>query len=149
MKTLTINEMVNVLEELGIEYEVDNIVDTMYNSYGDIWNIEGYEYLILDEDEVDEALIENISETLWAFSSDFLSSITRLDVSIFEAIQSNGRCESNNEVIEALLKGTNVSMQNLVDEATMWDGRGHFLSSYDGEELEVSTDEGLLLLYRV
>jgi hypothetical protein len=49
-------------------------------------------------------------------------------------------CESANPIIEALIE----DMDHFVSDAISSDGRGHFISRYDGEENE----EGEFYIYR-
>jgi len=96
------------------------------------------DYLVLTDDEADEKAAEYIKESLWAFNAIFLSDVTGFDVSIFEAVQANDKCEDNNEAI-AQLVGDN--LQELIDQAISSDGRGHFLNTYDGDETEFNCFE--------
>ena len=57
-------------------------------------------------------------------------------------IQFNGKFESNNSAIKSLIE----DIQHLIDDAVRCDGRGQFLASYDGDEIEL---EGGLFAYRV
>jgi hypothetical protein len=54
------------------------------------------------------------------------------------------QCEGCNEAIFALIGDFN----HFVDDASAADGRGHFLSSYDGEEQEVKIGKTMYFLYR-
>jgi len=101
------------------------------------------EYLVLTESEADAMASEQIKESLWAFDADFLSGKTNIDFQVFEAIQKNERCESNNPAIASIIVGT-CGMDSFVHSAISADGRGHFLSSYDGDENEV----GEFFIYR-
>ena len=105
--------------------------------------LESGDWVLLDDTEADEKLTELIEESIWAFNPTFLSSITGIDSGVFEAVQNNGRCESNNEALLKIVEAT-CGIDYLVNEAVMWDGRGHFISSYDGHEYEV----GDYFLYR-
>jgi hypothetical protein len=113
------------------------------------YEIDGVDYLVLTEDEADEKVKEYIEETLWAFSPTFLSSVTGVDEIVFEAIQDNGKCEGNNDAIMSILDATDTSICDVAEEAIRWDGRGHFLSSYDGEETEVYVDGEYYYCYRI
>lgn len=116
---------------------------------GENYVIDGIEYLVLTDSEAEDKVVDYISDTLWAFSSSFLASVTGVDESVFIAIQDNGNCESNNEPIRSILDATDTSMSEVAQEAISWDGRGHFLSSYDGEETEVYADGEYYYCYRV
>lgn len=94
------------------------------------------EYLILTDEEADEAAEEYIEESLWAFQADFLSAyINRLRPEHIRKIQE--LYEDANEPIQALVGDR---FDELVQDAIASDGRGHFLSPYDGEENEVWPD---------
>ena len=111
--------------------------------------IDGIDYLVLTDSEADDRVAEYIEDTLWAFSPNFLSSVTGVDKSVFEAIHDNGECEDNNSAIMSILDATYTSMSEVVQEAISWDGRGQFLSQYDGEEIEVYADGEYYYCYRI
>jgi hypothetical protein len=107
-------------------------------SYGDnVYEAEGDEYLVLTEDEANELAAERIKESLWAFNAEFISSHTKhgLDDDQIEALkQMQGKlCENANSIVEALIE----DLDHFIEDAIRSDGRGHFISSYDGEEYEV------------
>lgn len=89
-------------------------------------------YLILTDEEADEKCAEYIKDSLWAFNPSFLSGETGIDISVFEAIQSNGKCEDNNDAIESCID----DMDSFIESAISADGRGHFMNTYDGNENE-------------
>ena len=112
---------------------------------------ENGDHIVLTDSEADEKAEECIETTLWAFNASFLSEVTGFDVSIFEAIQSNGKCEDNNKAILQLV-GDNIGL--LVQEAISLDGRGCFLNKYDGNEGEFNCkdytgDNEYLFVYRI
>jgi hypothetical protein len=100
------------------------------------------EYLVLTDSEADEKTREYILDSVWAFNPNFLASHAKegIDEDVIKAIQDNGKCESNNKALTALLD----DVDHFVNDAIRSDGRGHFLSSYDGEENE----EGQFFIYR-
>jgi hypothetical protein len=98
-------------------------------------------YLVLTEDEADIAAWEAISQSLWAFNAEFLAGITDLPELVFKALQ-NEMSEDANETIRQLVGD---KFDDLVSEAISSDGRGHFMSSYDGKEEEV----GEYFIYRM
>ena len=92
------------------------------------------EYLYAENDEAaDNACKEYIREMLWAFNADFLSEYTPkgVDAGVIRILQ--GRCEDSNEYIYSLVSD---NFDRLVEGAIASDGRGHFLSGYDGEETD-------------
>lgn len=101
-------------------------------------------YEILTDDEANERCKDYILETLWAFNADFLAGETGIDSAVFEAIQGNGKCEDNNEAIKSCID----DLDSFVESAIGADGRGHFLSSYDGEENEIEIDNETYYVYR-
>ena len=111
--------------------------------------IDGLDYLVLTDREADDKVEEYVEETLWAFSPNFLASVTGVDEFVFEAIQDNGRCEGNNETIMSILNATDTVISEVAHEAINWDGRGHFLSQYDGQEIEVYADGEYYYCYRI
>jgi hypothetical protein len=105
-------------------------------------------YLILTDKEADKAVKEYIKDSVWAFSSAFLSRLTGLNIDVFEAIQSNNKCEDDNEVILKLVNKFS-SLNKLTKEAISADGRGHFLSSYDGHETEIMIRGKMFFVYKI
>lgn len=109
------------------------LVKSEYKHYGlTIFSLSDSEYLIGTEREVNKAVKEEIKESVWAFNPSFLSDFTGQDKKIFTGLSE--LCESSNDVILALI---GKRFNEFVKEAVMFDGRGHFLSSYDGEENEI------------
>ncbi len=130
-------------EEHLMEWLEETQYELEYNEDGD--------YIVLTDSEADEKAEEYIEDTLWAFNAGFLSEVTGFDVSIFEAVQSNGKCEDNNGAILQLV-GDNIGL--LVQDAISSDGRGHFLNTYDGEETEFNCKDytgnnECLFVYRI
>ncbi len=83
----------------------------------------------------------------WAFNAEFLSNYTDLPREMFTAIQD--QCEGANEAIVECIKRTEGGVEGFVKEAIEYDGRGHFLSSYDGEEHEQLVDGQWIYMYRL
>ena len=105
------------------------------------------EYLVLTDAEADAACVEHIKESAWAFNASFLAGFTGLPETVFEALQP--QCEGCNDAVLALIeKGGTI--EDFAREAVAADGRGHFLSSYDGNENEQRDGEGeTFYIYRV
>jgi len=103
------------------------------------------EYLVLTDEEADEAAQEQIEQSLWAFNAEFLWSYMPegMDVETIQAIQ-EACYEAANESFRAMIGD---KFQSFVNDAIASDGRGHFLSQYDGEENE--NDAATLFIYRV
>jgi hypothetical protein len=104
------------------------------------------EYLVLTDSEADEAAKQYILDSVWAFNASFLAAHLKdgIDQEVIESIQKNNRCEDNNKAILSLIE----DVDHFVDDAIKSDGRGHFLSSYDGEEHEIKIGKTWFFIYR-
>lgn len=96
----------------------------------------GGEYDVYTDSEADERAADYIKESLWAFNYSFLAKhsevISKIPEESFNALQ--GRlCEDFNDAITAMLDS---SFDQFVEDAVGIAGRGHFLSGYDGIEIE-------------
>ena len=110
---------------------------------------ESEEWLVLTDEEADERAAEYIADSLWAFRPEFLAAYTSdgIDEDEIRAIVGD-RCESANSSILALVKAGR-GLDSLTENAIGADGRGHFLSHYDGEEHETEDSDGTTwYLYR-
>jgi hypothetical protein len=116
-----------------LEVEVDELNQTTYDE--NTFEYGNQEYLVLAENERDEAVKEYIKETIWAFNPSFLASETELPEEVFKAL--SDKCESANAPILKLVEKT-CGLDDFVSDAVDADGYGHFLSQYDGEENEES-----------
>ena len=112
-----------------------------YESY-DIYCFGNQEYLVLTDDEADEKVAEYIKDSVWAFNPSFLSSHSGIDEDVFKLLQD--KCESANEAVLKLIK----DFDKFVEDAVATDGRGHFLSSYDGEENDHEHDNETYYIYQ-
>ena len=115
-------------------------------------DLEHGEWILCNEETAQRLAEEYVEETLWAFRPSWLAGVTGLDESIFTLLAETGKCEDLNPVVTALIKGTGVDgdqrLAHVIWEAVNYDGRGHFLSSYDGEEIELEAEIGTLYVYR-
>lgn len=120
------------------ESEISEVLEDYDNE--ESVSVNGEELLILFDDEADEKCEESILDTLWAFNPDFIASHVnsgRIDdfgelVKSISAIQE--QCEGANSAVKAMIE----DLGDFVQDAISADGRGHFLSSYDGNEYEAS-----------
>ena len=94
----------------------------------------GEEYLVLTDDEADQRVTEYITESVWAFNASFLSEFTELPEEVFIAL--SDKCEDANDAILAIIERCKGGIETFSSMAVSADGRGHFMSSYDGEENE-------------
>jgi len=103
------------------------------------------EFLVLTDEEAEDKTSEEIKELLWAFNTDFildhsnLENYTEKTLKAFQTMQSE-LCENANEIVKAII----IDLDEFISDAVEADGRGHFLSGYDGEEIE----EGEYYIYR-
>lgn len=102
-------------------------------------------YQVLTDKEADKAAGAYIEESLWAFNAQFLAYETELPIDVFQALQD--KCEGANDTFRKLIDAT-CGIDRIVNEAIAADGRGHFLSSYDGEENEQRAGDEWFYIYR-
>lgn len=88
-------------------------------------------YLVLTDEEASEKCEEYIKDNLWSFKATFLQEYVSLDKKSLNNILE--LCENANPIIEKLI---GEKLDEFVESAIKYDGRGHFLSPYDGEEHE-------------
>lgn len=127
-----------------LECDEDKISEDCFYTYC----IGEQEYLVLTDEEAQERVYEEIRESLWAFNSSFICKYIRDYSGNTDAmgkaisIVSENLCENANPLIINLI-GEN--LDDFIDEAIALDGRGHFLSHYDGAEEEY----GNYFIYRI
>ena len=97
------------------------------------------EYLVLNDKEAQKRCEEDIKQSIWAFNSSFLSFHTDINEDIIKSVQEH--CESSNDMLLNSIK----DIEKFINEAIASDGRGHFISYYDGHEHE----ENDLFIYRL
>ena len=137
-------------EEPELMIALSEEFDTCYSeiSYnGDnTWSIACADYMVLTDEEADDKAYEEIESLLWSFNPDFLANMTGLDVAVFNTLTK--LYEDAQEAIKAIVEAT-CGMDELVEEAIRWDSRGHFLSTYDGNETEIRVDGEYYYCYRI
>lgn len=121
--------------------ELTENVDAVYNDNWHTFEIVGNEYKVLTEEEADAEAEDYIKDSLWAFNADFILDHANISttecayndiVEAFRMMQTR-LCENANALVEALIN----DIDQFVYDAIETDGRGHFISSWDGEEHEV------------
>ena len=128
------------------------------NSYSDyVYETCGEEFCILEDERAYALAFQLIKDELWAFTPGFIVKHLKHEIVYCEypvdlddlqlAIRAAQErlCEGSNAIIHALIDDLNV----FVDDAIAADGRGHFISSYDGEEHEVTVDGETYYIYRL
>ena len=135
------------IQALATHLKVDAL--TIKQVTDKLYEAEGCEFLVLNDDEADEAARDYILETVWAFNAEFIASHSReeLDHHAIKAINEMQAklCESANPIIKCLIK----DLDFFVKDAIRVDGRGHFINSYDGEEHAIKIDEEWFYIYRI
>tara|TARA_B100001175_G_C19292186_1_gene534067 strand:+ start:351 stop:776 length:426 start_codon:yes stop_codon:yes gene_type:complete len=96
-------------------------------------------YLVLSDKEAQTRCEEDIKQFVWAFNSSFLSFHTDINEDIIKSVQEHS--EGSNDMLLNSIK----DIQKFINEAIASDGRGHFISYYDGHEHE----ENDLFIYRL
>ncbi len=126
----------------------------IYDYYGlTCYEVDGKEYAVGTDKECKVAARRFVRETLWAFRTDYLAGYLNWEESVTKAIRKvqEDLCEDANPVIAKLI-GSSRDIDTFCDTAIDDDGRGHFLASYDGEEIDSDSIEGLpkgLIAYRI
>ena len=113
-----------------LEIDVEDITETDW----DTLEADGSEFLVLTDEEADAKAYEEIEESLWAFKAEFIIDMCGFSggEKSLTAMQRES-CEDCNEFIKAMIKGT-CGLNFFMNRAIESDGRGHFISWYDGEE---------------
>ena len=125
-----------------------DISEESYECYGlKVLSCGSAEYAVGTDEEADAACREYVESSASAFNASFVLSECGLPSELEDAIQAfqSKECESANAAIVALIEKT-CGMEAFAEAAISADGRGHFLASYDGDEMEL---EGNLYAYRI
>lgn len=144
--TKAVNAVEAVANQIGCD--PDDLTLENHTYYGlEVFSIDGKEYAVGTDSEADEACKEYIKDSAWAFRSSFICEYCNLPQELAEALEAmqSKKCESANDSILALIKKTDGGLDGFVKEAVLSDGRGHFLSRYDGDENE----ENGFFIYRI
>jgi hypothetical protein len=114
-----------------------------------VFSAYGLEYAIGTDGEAQEACKQYILQSLWAFNPTFIIDHSKLEYSsvIEKCIKEmQGKlCESANELVVALIE----DMDSFIEDAIGADGRGSFLSPYDGNEEEIKINDEYFYAYRL
>ncbi len=130
------------------ETDIDELTEETYDHYGlSVYSFGSQEYAIGTEEEVHEAVEQNIKDSLCYFNSQWIVDHidTELPVKAIAAIQAEDT-DGNETLFELISKLGDWSY--FVNDSILADGRGHFLSSYDGEENEVFFEGVWYFIYR-
>lgn len=131
---------------IALEEEVNTeTLEAVEHNYGYNFTFDGTDYRVLTEDEANEELTDYIKDSICYFNPNFLACQTGLDEVVFDALCSLEY--KGKEAILTLVENT-CGLEELIEEAILADGRGHFLNSYNGEELEAEVDGEWFYIYR-
>jgi len=135
--------------KLSEEYTIDDIEIESYDLYGlTILSIDGEEYAIGKEEEVDKATEEAIRDSLYTFNADWTQSHLEIELPI-EAIHAiQEKCEEGSLILYDLFKKVG-DWDYMVRDSILADGRGHFLASYDDAEEETYYASEWYYIYRL
>lgn len=128
-----------------IDCEPSDLTERKFDHYGlRVFALGSQEYAIGTDSEATEAATANIRDSVWAFNASFILSECDLPSELEDAIQAfqSDKCESANDALLALVeKCCKDGLQGFAESAISADGRGHFMSSYDGDEDEISGED--------
>jgi len=128
---------------LAEEIDVDpaDITEETYKHYGcmTILSCGRAEYAVGTDEEAQKACVEYVKDSLWAFNASFILSECGLPLELEEGIRSmqEKQCESSNDTLLSLVEKCS-SLEEFTLSAISADGRGHFLASYDGNEMDLA-----------
>lgn len=120
-----------------------------------IVEIYGQEYLVLTDMEADDRAKQDILNSLFAFRADFILKhcSTYDEMSTWEFDKAREALEKIQghfaEGINALVKALISDIDKFVEDAICADGRGHFISHYDGRENEEEVNNVTYYIYRM
>lgn len=146
-------ETVSRLEQAAAQAlgcDVEDAVKESYDHYGlKIYSYAHLEYAVGTDEEADQAVKENIKQSLWAFNAEFIIDHAKVgysDAFVKQLKEMQAKlCEGCNDLVECLIE----DLDEFIDDAIGADGRGHFLSSYDGNENEITIDDETFYIYRL
>jgi rRNA-processing protein FCF1 len=101
------------------------------------------DYSVLTNDEANRSVRGYIEESVCFFNPRFIANHSKVDQEVIKKLQE--LCEGSNKAIRTLIK----DFDHFVDEAIATDGRGHFMSSYDGLEHEVNINGTDYYIYKI
>ena len=135
-----------------MDSELKNKILKLYLDEDYCWceECEKEDYLVCTDEEADEAVTNYIKESLWAFNADFILNVCGLDGSGVLALKNMQEtlCKDSNDFVLSLVRGT-CGLEYFVECAVNVDGKGEFLSSYNGVENEFELDGEYYYIYRL
>lgn len=132
-----------------LSISVDEVEQLKYDYYGlALFSADGAEYAVGTDSEAGEAVKKDIEQLIWAFNPSFICSMCGLPSEFEDGIKlMQEKCEDANPPLLALVE-KQCGLPLFVEHAVSADGRGHFLSGYDGEENESEAEGETFFIYR-
>ena len=120
-------------------------MEILYDNWPEL-EAPGGTYLVLTQEEAEEAAGECIIDLVWAFQPWFIADHAPDGITSdhIDAMRGDS-CEGGNDAMVALVE-VGSGMESFISDAIGLDGLGHFLAHYDGEENESSC--GKFLIFR-
>jgi hypothetical protein len=141
------NHATNLLAKwLGVES--DEISEARFDCYGlTVLEVGRESYAIGDDSQAYQACKAHIEDSVWSFKGSFIAEACGLPYELGEVLSgySSEKCEGANDALLALVKRT-CGFDAFACAAIGEDGRGHFLASYDGDEINLGDG---LFAYRI
>ena len=111
---------------------VEEVVPLEHGKTGSMFKVGDEEYLVCNNLQADRLAYKAIRESVWAFNPDFILKHAKIEakpdvVAALREMQSR-LCESANPLVLAMIR----NFDAFAKEAISIDGRGHFISMYDG-----------------
>lgn len=132
-----------------LECDPEELHEESHDHYGlAVFSLGNQDYAIGTDEECNRACVSYCRDSVWAFNASFILSECELPYQLEEAIQAfqSEECESANDALLALVeKCCKGGIEEFTRSAISADGRGHFLSPYDGNENEADD----LYVYRL
>jgi len=130
--------------------DVEDVKEERYDNYGmKVFSSGRLEYAVGTDEEADQAVKENIKQSLWTFNAEFIIDHAKVgysDAFVKQLKEMQAKlCEGCNDLVECLIE----DLDEFIDDAISADGRGHFLSSYDGNEEKVTIDGETFYAYQL
>lgn len=132
MKLSSLRELMENLEDIGLEDSFRDVVEALKNEETD-FEIDGYRFI--HEDEIDEILVDELEAdpyVLGCFNAWFIADNTHLSIDIVETLQKN---DAYKELGQHIID--NNYTEDLAYEYVRLDGYGHHFATYDGENEEI------------
>jgi len=129
------------------EFSKEELRDLVYQEDREEFEIAGQFYIVLTDEAANEQVWDYIRGSLWAFNPGFLSCYMPDGVNEKVIAILQQECEGCNDALLGIVDAEG-RFDDLANDAIASDGRGHFLSSYDGYEYTEEIDGERFYIYR-